>query len=422
MRLTILHTNDIHGREGRIAQIGTFVARERAAADHPVLYLDAGDVEETTSRLSSMTKGAAMHRLLGRAGCDAATVGNACWLRYGPQVLAEHARVSPHPQLLANFAPIEGPVASVVLGEVGVFGLTDPYRGLFKDTDWGFEALDELAVARACAADLRRRGARLVVFLSHLGLENPPASWDDRRIAAELQDEVDVIVGGHSHDLLPDGEWIGDVLVAQAGAYGDHVGRIEVDGTRLVASVEAIPDDLAPAAAVVAEIQAIEQEVELMLAGLLGVVDEPIDARWIAGMLRRRLNADVGVCTDGLTIHPVPAGPVDRRALWEASETGANPGVTEMTGAQLAALIAKGSDPSFAADTPRPLRGRPRGYIRVVGVEPEAIDPDRRYTVAGTDWELDSYGGYADAAWGLRVRYDFPTIVREAIEEDLASR
>jgi len=39
--------------------------------------------------------------------------------------------------------------------------------------------------------------------------------------------------------------------------------------------------------------------------------------------------------------------------------------------------------------------------------------------VAATDWELDSYGGYALAEWGLRLRYDFPTIVREAIEEDL---
>ena len=92
MRLTILHTNDIHGRHDKIAQIATHVARVRAEAEHPVLYLDAGDVEESTSRISSMTTGTGLHRLLGRAGCDAATVGNACWLRYGPGVLADHAR------------------------------------------------------------------------------------------------------------------------------------------------------------------------------------------------------------------------------------------------------------------------------------------------------------------------------------------
>lgn len=385
-----------------------------------MLYLDAGDVEETTSRISSMTKGTAMHRLLGRAGCDAATVGNACWLRYGPQVLADHARVSPHPQLLANFEPVEGPVPYALLGDVGVFGLSDPYRGLFTDTDFGFEPLDELAVARRCARELRERGARLVVFLSHLGLDNAPAAWDDRRIAAELQTDVDVIVGGHTHDLLPEGEWIGDILVAQAGAHGEHIGRIEIDGERIVALVEPVTGE--PDPGVLEETAIVEAEIEEMLSEELGVVGEPIDAQWIAAMLRRRMGAEVGVFTDGLTLRTIPSGTVYRRALWEASETGANPGVTEMTGAQLAELVRRGSDPVFAADTPRPLRGRPRGFLRIAGIDPAEIDPNRLYTVAGSDWELDPYGGYADAEWGLRVRYDFPTIIREAVEDDLKRR
>ena len=73
-------------------------------------------------------------------------------------------------------------------------------------------------------------------------------------------------------------------------------------------------------------------------------------------------------------------------------------------------------------DTPRPLRGRVRGYLRVAGIDPAQIEPERRYRVAGSDWELDPYGGYAQAEWGLRVRYDFPTIIREAVEDDLAGR
>jgi len=106
MRLTILHTNDIHGRQERIAQIATIVERERAAADHRLLYMDAGDVEETENRLSNITKGTAMHRLMNHTGCAVATVGNACWLRYGPAVLAEHARAARYPLLLANLQPV----------------------------------------------------------------------------------------------------------------------------------------------------------------------------------------------------------------------------------------------------------------------------------------------------------------------------
>jgi hypothetical protein len=55
----------------------------------------------------------------------------------------------------------------------------------------------------------------------------------------------------------------------------------------------------------------------------------------------------------------------------------------------------------------------------LAGLTEEQIVPAQTYVVAGSDWELESYGGYADAAWGLAVRYDFPVIIREAIEEDL---
>ena len=217
MRLTLLHTNDIHGRQERIGQIATLVLGEKAAADHPVIYLDGGDVEETSNRLSSITKGAAMHRLLSKAGCDAATVGNGGWQRYGPSILAEYARAADYPLLLANFRPTFGAVPSVLLGEVGVFGLTDAFRDAFDDTEWGWEPLDELQSSREICREMRAAGATLVVLLSHLGLDTPRAPWDDRRLAAELQGDVDLIIGAHSHDLLPGGERIGIVLVVQAG-------------------------------------------------------------------------------------------------------------------------------------------------------------------------------------------------------------
>ena len=216
LRLTILHTNDIHGHQERLAQIATIVEREKADSDHTVLYLDAGDVEDTTNRLSNLTKGTAMHRLLSIAGCDAATVGNASWLRYGAASLTEHARASAYPQLLANFTGIDGPVPSALMGELGIVGVTDPFDRI-ADVDWGFGRREVLESAKEAARDLRARGATLVVLLSHLGYDHEFPPWDDRRIAPELQDDVDVIVGGHSHHLLPEGEWIGRILVDAGG-------------------------------------------------------------------------------------------------------------------------------------------------------------------------------------------------------------
>jgi len=419
VRLTILHTNDIHGRQDAIARIATIVKREKAAATHQVLYLDAGDVEEPANRLSNLTKGAAMHRLLSLAGCDAATVGNACWFRYGAGILAEHARASTYPQLLANFGGVDGPVPSVLLGDVGVLGLTAPFEDHAADVDWGFERLDILEAARTAARDLRARGAELVVLLSHLGLDVPAEPWDDRRLAPELQGEVDVIVGAHTHDLLPDGERIGSVLIAQAGEFGEHIGRIEIDGDTIVATVERAPEGTIPDPAIAAELHAIEAEVDERMSERIGRIDAPLDAPAVAEILRRRMGADVGLYPDSMVLAVLPPGEVTRGALWEASESAANPGVTTMTGEQLLDLLERGNALAFQAESPRALRGRLRGRIHAAGAE---IEAGRSYRVAATDWELEHYGGYALAEWGLQVRYDFPIIVREAIEEHLQGR
>ena len=87
-----------------------------------------------------------------------------------------------------------------------------------------------------------------------------------------------------------------------------------------------------------------------------------------------------------------------------------------MTGEQLLELLERGNDPEFQAETPRPLRGRPRGRLELVGAAPEA---GREYLVASTDWELGIFSGYVPEDWQLQVEYEFPLIVREAIEEHL---
>jgi 2',3'-cyclic-nucleotide 2'-phosphodiesterase (5'-nucleotidase family) len=53
----ILHANDIHGRVEGLARIATLVEQIRAKnPDVPVLFFDAGDIEETSSRLSNLTR------------------------------------------------------------------------------------------------------------------------------------------------------------------------------------------------------------------------------------------------------------------------------------------------------------------------------------------------------------------------------
>jgi hypothetical protein len=100
-----------------------------------------------------------------------------------------------------------------------------------------------------------------------------------------------------------------------------------------------------------------------------------------------------------------------------------------MTGAHLLAVVQRGLDPAFIHERPRPLRGLARGLLHLSGAEVrggallvggQPIDLARDYRVAGTDWELEPYGGYVEAGWELGAHYDMPVIVREAMEDYLA--
>lgn len=55
---------------------------------------------------------------------------------------------------------------------------------------------DAVEAVRKEAARLRKRGIKRIIVLSHCGLD------DDKRIAAEAGDNIDLIVGAHSHSFL----------------------------------------------------------------------------------------------------------------------------------------------------------------------------------------------------------------------------
>jgi 2',3'-cyclic-nucleotide 2'-phosphodiesterase (5'-nucleotidase family) len=446
-RVILLHTNDIHGRVEGLARVATLVARIRA--EHPgapVLYLDAGDIEETTTRLSNLTKGVAMHRLLSLAGCDAATIGNGGPLRYGAEIIAEYAAAARYPLLLANLrtqdgAPIAGTRLRVTLDagdlRLGVIGVTTDMNGDYERW-FRLKSLEVAPLVRELAAAAEQDGADAVIVLSHLGLP------DDRALADEVQEIVPLIIGAHTHNLLPEGERVGDVTLAQAGQFAEHLGRVDLewDGERLTVervSVLPVTDEIPPAQAILDEAQVIEREVTAYLAGVVGELAAPLDfseerecgvGDLAADMLRARMDADLAIvgATQAFT-GPLPAGPLRRVTLWEVCGSSANPGVVTLSGAQLLAIVRRGLDPAFMQEKPRPLRGLARGPLHLSGAEihdgallvgGQPVDPARDYRVAGTDWELEPYGGYVAAEWELRAHYDMPLIVREAMEEYLA--
>ncbi|MCD4686275.1 MAG: hypothetical protein K8S97_10100, partial [Anaerolineae bacterium] len=331
LHLSIFHTNDIHGHIERLPRLSAFARRLRDDAcdvGREVLFWDAGDSADRRILLCSLTKCAGFYPLMNAMGYTLQTMGNAISLPYGPQTLAAVAERADFPILAANLrdgrdGPLpEGITESVLLPlrddvTLGVFGLTAPWGGIYEV--FGYHMPDFVEMARDLTAELRAAGATVVVFLSHLGLP-------DDRIVAEAVPEIDVIIGSHTHDFLPEGEWCNGVLIAQAGDYAQYVGRVDLTvdaetgavrdrSARVFPVPESEPDD----PVIVAALAAAEEEVERLKRQPIGESVAALDldhfgecgiGNLTADAFRERMHAEAAILMSGLFHAALPAGTI----------------------------------------------------------------------------------------------------------------
>ena len=413
-RLELLHWNDVHGRFAGLARLSARARAVRDAADHPVLVLDGGDVEEGSVRVSALTFGVAGWRLLGAAGVDAAVAGNGGLLRYGPAVLPEYAAGLGSPPLVCDLEAADGrtpdgaaPSVLLQAGDlsVGVVGITDYFH---QYADFGLSERPRSTAVRREAHDLRARGADVVVLLSHAGVDA------DRAISWNLRGLVDVIVGGHTHHLLDGGDLDHGVPIAQAGCFAEQLGRVllevDADGVRVVdLSVEAVPEDAATDPAVLAELAACERDLGDWLAEPVAELSAPVPhegpdnpvGRLVVEALLAQAPADLGVLIDAHCEAGLPAGTITRDHVWGVTSSPGNLSTATLTGAEVRRMLVRGRSEEFVTGRPRTFRGRPYGPLQYVGAEVRGeeihvagapLDDDRTYTVTGSDLELSVYG------------------------------
>ncbi len=243
-KLTILHINDFHGRVfplsdkqadgmrpmGGAAYLAAMIETERARNPRGVILLSAGDMFQGTP-ISDVFQGRPVLEMMNGLHFDAMTLGNHEF-DWGRTALAGTIKNAAFPMLSANIVDRAGNFLSGVRPyiivqrkgiKIAVIGLTTPetvYATKAENVrDLTF--LDPVAVLPRLLTEVKRKGAVLVVLLTHLGLD------EDKRLAASVEG-VDVIVGGHSHTVVTDPVTVGRTLIVQAGFYGLYLGVLEL--------------------------------------------------------------------------------------------------------------------------------------------------------------------------------------------------
>jgi len=290
-RLVLLHTNDIHshmeghGPEtdytpatthddatvGGMARLATVLseARRRAARNHtPVALVDAGDFMMGTLFSWLGTSQAIELGTMQTLGYDAVTVGNheLDWTPDGLAAILAAARArgvslpvvasnmvfdaaAPGDDALAQLAAA-GVIAQKVVKsfgglKVGFFGLLGKNAADVTPQAKPLTFTPIATAAQRLVTELREKDqVDLVVALSHSGISSE-GTGEDADLAAAVHG-IDVIVSGHTHDVLTQPKKVGDTWIVTAGAYGEHVGElrlvvtpgvrrhVQVEGYRLI--------------------------------------------------------------------------------------------------------------------------------------------------------------------------------------------
>jgi sulfur-oxidizing protein SoxB len=218
-----------YGKTGGYAHLATLVKRVRASRPHSLL-LDGGDSWQG-SATSLWTQGADM---LGAQKLLGVELMTAHWeFTYGAERMkrAVEGELAPIEFLAQNVRttdfeePVFKPYTLRTLNgvQLGIIGQAFPYTPIAHPrrlvSEWTF-GIQETRL-QSLVDEARAKGARVVVLLSHNGMDV------DLKLASRVRG-LDVILGGHTHDAVPAPVIVGKTLVTNAGSNGKFLAVLDV--------------------------------------------------------------------------------------------------------------------------------------------------------------------------------------------------
>ena len=243
-KLTILHSNDLHGDFlaekideqliGGVSMLSGYVNKVRNEEKNAI-YCIAGDMFRG-SVIDSEFRGVSTIEIMNMLAPDVVTVGNH-EIDYGIAHLLFLEKCAKFPIINANLH-ITTNNARLFKSHyiIEIDGMKILFIGIITDTVISMakkEALigsfvdiydAALEVERICNA-YKSTDVDCTILLTHIGFE------EDKLLAAQLDSSlgIDIIIGGHSHTFIEKPECVNGILIAQAGTGTDQIGRFDLE-------------------------------------------------------------------------------------------------------------------------------------------------------------------------------------------------
>ena len=252
IKLSILHTNDVHSRVEPFPMDGSKyqglggTARRAAlintirASEQNVLLFDAGDIFQGTPYFNKFG-GEIEMKLMTAMKYDAATMGNHDFDN-GVEGFYKQLPHANFPILCSNYdfsntilknSTIPYKIFKKSGLKIGVFGIGIQLEGIvdvrsYADTVY----LDPIKKANEMADLLKNElECDLVICLSHIGYTYPSNRVSDK-ILAKNNKNIDLIIGGHTHTFMDQPEDVRNLsgkitTINQVGFAGINLGRVD---------------------------------------------------------------------------------------------------------------------------------------------------------------------------------------------------
>lgn len=432
-KITIIHTNDTHGRVlsddggfgfGKIAAI----VKEKKKENPNTLLVDAGDTLHGKP-IINISKGENAIKILDAAGYDFMVPGNHDF-NYGTDRLIELSKEAKFKMLSANLTYDNGKkilpdyeIVDMDGVKVGIFGLCTPDT-TYKTNPTNIKGVkfnDPIEVSKKIVDELDDK-TDVIIGLAHVGIDE--SSIVTSKEIAEKVDGIDVIIDGHSHTKLENGLVVNNTLIAQTGEYDNNLGMVEIavkDGkiqnktAKLLKSSDY--DNLEEDKDVTSVINQIKTENDITFSEVVATSDIDLDGErenvrrketnlgnLSADAVRAETKSDIAFLNGGSIRTSIQKGEITKGKIAELFPFGNTIQVIKLKGSDVKKALeasvngypeAKGgflqvSGIKFAFDPSKPAGSR----VFDVKVNDKAIDNTKEYTVAINDFLLQGGDGY----------------------------